>query len=416
VKIAIHHACTDPDLMPFDTAERKGVGHPDSLADLVADTFSLRYASWSQGEFGAVPNHWVDKVNLVGCVADVDFGRFTIRKPIDCYLFGKITDHVGPTTVPIEDMFRDTVSQVLATALGDTRALDHVKLHINNTRGVAVDHDPQFYLPKTPGRIAEVLATETVANDTVICVGTSRRGLAADLAVRLERHITGDTFRRGLPAIGTDVKVVVVRIGTSLDITAAVPFHPEAVGSWDTYRSYLAEVQIAISTELKAMLDRDPRARGLTETSLHLNTKDVPGRGYLTPFGTSLGKGDCGAVGRGNRFAGAIEPLRPASGEAPAGKNPVHHAGKIYTSVAAETARQIYAETSLYAEVTIAARNGAPLDDPAHVLVAVDRRVDARTASAVQDVVRRCIAGAARFKDHFLSSDPMAEFRGRGAK
>lgn len=411
MKITVQHACISPDGLPFDTAERKGIGHPDSLADLVADAFSQRYAHWCLREFGAIPNHWVDKVNLVGAAADVRFGGFDIRKPVDCYLFGKITDRVGGTVIPVEDFFQDVVDDVLPAALGDGRILDHVRLHINNTRGTAVDHDAQFYEPQAADSIPRVLASESVANDTVICVGAARRGLAADLAVALERRITGAGFRQAFPAVGTDVKVMVVRAGESLDITGAIPIHPESVESWEAYRGCVGDAQVAVSAELKALLDSDSRARDITSVSLHLNTKDRPGRGYLAPFGTSLGKGDCGAVGRGNRASGAIEPLRPTSCEAPAGKNPLHHVGKIYTAVAAETARRILADTRLYAEVTIAARNGAPLADPAHVLVALDRPVDNTTNAQIERIVLYSVAGATTFTDRFLASDPVATFR-----
>ncbi len=400
MKITIQQACVSPDTQPFDAAERKGIGHPDSLADLVADTFSRRYSSWCLRQFGVVPNHWVDKVNLVGAVAEVGFGGYEIRKPVDCYLFGKVTDQIGATPVPVEAIFNDAVSTVLSTALGGLRILDHIRLHINNTRGVATDHAPEFYLPTAPTRLAGVLAEESVANDTVICVGASRRGLAADL----------DVF----PAVGTDVKVMVVRVGTELDITAAIPCHPELVPSWEAYRAALGDVQAVLSADLKRLLDQEPRAAAITGVTFQLNTKDLPGRGYLAPFGTSLGKGDCGAVGRGNRYSGAIEPLRPASCEAPAGKNPIHHVGKIYTAVAAEAAQRIFNDTGLYAEVTIAARNGGRLTSPAHVLVALDRDPGTGTLTTIDRIVRWSISGAAGFKDHFLATDPIARFRDGG--
>jgi S-adenosylmethionine synthetase len=414
MKITIQQACVSPDALPFDAAERKGMGHPDSLADLVADTFSRRYSAWCLRQFGIVPNHWVDKVNLVGAAAEVRFGGYEIRKPIDCYLFGKVTDQVGATPVPVEAIFHDAVSTVLSTALGGLRILDHVRLHVNNTRGVAVDHAAEFYLPTAPARLAGVLAEESVANDTVICVGTSRRGVAADLATRLESHITSTAFRHVFPAVGTDVKVMVVRVGTELDITTAIPFHPEMVPSWEAYQAVLGDVQATLSADLKRLLDQEPRAAGLTGVTLQLNTKDVPGRGYLAPFGTSLGKGDCGAVGRGNRYSGAIEPLRPASCEAAAGKNPIHHVGKIYTAVAAEAAQRILEDTGVYAEVTIAARNGGQLGSPAHVLVALDRDPGARTLTTIERIVRWSIDGAASFKDRFLATDPIARFRNGG--
>jgi S-adenosylmethionine synthetase len=411
MKISIHRACVDPDQLPFDAAERKGIGHPDSLADLVADGFSRRYSIWCRQRFGAIPNHWVDKVTLVGAAAEVRFGGFDIRKPVDCYLIGKITDRVGLTRIPVDEIFDEVLADVLPTALGDRRILDHVRPHVNNTSGVAVDHDPRFYRPGSGDDIANVLATESVANDTVICVGTSHPGSAARLATALERRITGDGLRRALPAIGADVKVMVVRVGSTLDITAAVPFHPELVGSWQAYQSCLADAQVVISAELKVLIDREPRARDITGVSLSLNTKDAPGRGYLAPFGTSLGKGDCGAVGRGNRYSGAIEPLRPASGEAPAGKNPVHHAGKIYTAIAAEAAQRVQAETSVYAEITIAARNGGHLAAPAHVLVSLDRDTNAGTTAEIEGIVAESVAGAIDYPERFLALDPIARFR-----
>jgi S-adenosylmethionine synthetase len=414
MKVVIRRACTDPDDMPFDVAERKGVGHPDSLADLIADRFSQRYSTWCRERFGAILNHWVDKVVVIGASAEVHFGGFDIRRPVACHLIGKITDQIGSTPVPVPRLLAEVADEVLPAALGDRRILHHLRLHVDNTSGIAVDHDPDFYRPQSRTALGRILARETVANDTVVCVGAAHRGLAADLAVALERQITGEAFRRALPAVGTDVKVMVVRTGPTLDITVAVPLHPERVESWQVYRDCLAEAQATITAELKVLLDADPRARDLAGLALSLNTKDVPGRGYLAPFGTSLGKGDCGAVGRGNRYSGAIEPLRPASGEAPAGKNPVHHAGKIYTAVAAEAARRVGAEISGYAEITVVARNGGPLTDPAYVLVALDREVDRSATDAVENLVRDCLAAATAYPDRFLAVDPVSRFRHGG--
>lgn len=418
MKIILEHGAIDPDHKAFDVAERKGVGHPDSLADLVADAFSQRYIRWCQDNFGVTPNHWVDKVNLVGAAADVSFGNFEIIKPVDCYLFGKITERVGGSAIPIERLFEDAVTSVLPVALGDKRVLEHVRLHVNNSSGVAVDHDPQFYRPSSPNGVRGVLAAEAVANDTVICVGGSRPGLAGSLAVRLESAITGPRFQAEFQAIGTDVKVMVVRAGSQLDITACVPFHPEAVESFAAYTEALKEVQAAVAALVEGILADYERASGVAGWGLHLNTKDVPGRGYLAPFGTSLGKGDCGAVGRGNRYSGVIEPLRPSSCEAPSGKNPLHHAGKIYSSLTLDAASAILRQTGSFAEVTIAARNGAPLNEPAYVLVTLDRHVDAPTSRRVEDIVRQTLATASDFAGKFLDLDLIDNFRvgGRHAR
>ncbi|MEV4716671.1 methionine adenosyltransferase [Micromonospora noduli] len=392
-----------PNRAPFDVAERKGIGHPDSLADLVADSFSRRYSATCQERFGAVPNHWVDKVTLVGAAADVRFGGYDIRKPVDCYLFGKVTERIDDNEIPVADLFDDTVRAVLTDALDDPAVLGHLRMHVNNTAGTGVDHDTEFYRPRTAAAIRQVLASESVANDTVLCAGTSLRGLAAQTAVRLETILTSAAFRARYNT-GTDVKVMVVRDRDQLDVTAAVPFHPTSTNGWSTYRTGLDAIRDEIEGELKRMLDETPTA---SAARLSLNTKDVPGRGYLAPFGTSLGKGDCGAVGRGNRYNGAIEPLRPASGEAPAGKNPLHHVGKIYTAVAEDLARSIMTEIGTYAEVVIAARNGDQLDDPAYVLV----RSEAPIGTAGESLVGAAVQTASEYVERFLAIDPVSRFR-----
>ncbi|MEV4705741.1 methionine adenosyltransferase [Actinoplanes sp. NPDC049316] len=397
-----------PDQMPFDVAERKGIGHPDSLADLVADRFSQRYSYLCREQFGVVPNHWVDKVNLVGAAADVRFGGYDIRKPIDGYLFGKLTEHLGGTRLPLADLFAEVTRSVLVEVLGDETVLDHLRLHVNNTAGTAVDHDEQFYQPRTAAAVREVLADESVANDTVLCAGSGPRGAAAETAVWLESLLTRHDFRSRF-GTGTDVKVMVVRSGVELDVTAAVPFLPGAVSTWSEYRDQLDAIQDELGNEVKQFLDG--LSLSLGEARLHLNTKDVPGRGYLAPFGTSLGKGDCGAVGRGNRYNGVIEPLRPASGEAPAGKNPVHHVGKIYTAIAGDIAGRLFAQLGVYADVVVAARNGGRLDKPAYVLI----RSDLPVGATGEAIAREALGTAPSYHERFLGEDPIARFRERAS-
>jgi S-adenosylmethionine synthetase len=404
MKIITSLGAFHPDHAPFDAAERKGIGHPDSLADLVADAFSRRYASLCRDRFGVVPNHWVDKVNLVGAAADVRFGGYDIRKPVDCYLFGKITERVDGADLPIVEVFNEVLRAVLVETLGGEAVLGHLRLHVNNTAGVAVDHDEQFYRPQTAASVRRVLADEAVANDTVLCAGTGVRGVAGEAAVWLESLLTGADFQARY-ATGTDVKVMVVRAGAELDVTAAVPFHPERVTCWTAYRERLDAIRDELGTELKRFLDDLPIS--MRGARLHLNTKDVPGRGYLAPFGTSLGKGDCGAVGRGNRYNGVIEPLRPSSGEAPAGKNPLHHVGKIYTAVADDLARRLFTEAGIYAEVVIAARNGGRLDQPAYVLIRSDQPI----GPDGEAIARDAISTAASYYERFLATDPVDRFR-----
>jgi S-adenosylmethionine synthetase len=71
-------------------------------------------------------------------------------------------------------------------------------------------------------------------------------------------------------------------------------------------------------------------------------------------------------VGRGNRANGLIAFGRPTGGEAAAGKNPVAHAGKIYSVFSHHVARRLHARCAGLEEVYVhlATRIGDPVDDP----------------------------------------------------
>ncbi|MFJ6433172.1 methionine adenosyltransferase [Streptomyces sp. NPDC091416] len=371
-RISLSFDARDPDQRAIDVAEFKGRGHPDSLADRIADQFSRRYARHTTSQFGVVANHWVDKVTLVGAGATVGFGGYDIHKPVDGYLFGKVTERIGNRTLDLARIFEESCAEVFTQCVGDPELVRYLRLHVNNTEGVGPDHSPHFYRPAGPGSVSDVHAEDRVANDTSACTGTSRLGAAGRLARALENRVAG--YRGELSAIGTDVKVMVVRRGDSLTATLAVPVHPRAVRDESEYAEVIGSVRQRIlrdAGELVGALTAEPWKL----TTVKINTKDRPGRGYLAPFGTSLGKGDCGAVGRGNRYGGAIEPLAVASSEAPAGKNPLHHIGKIYTWLAHDMARRVEAETGRYAETVVVSDNGSPLHEAAfcHVALAASR-------------------------------------------
>jgi S-adenosylmethionine synthetase len=136
----------------FNVVERKGIGHPDSLADLVAEEFSRRYSRHGIDRFGFIPNHWVDKVALIGAESDVTFGTYTVRKPVTAYLFGKMTRSIGSETLPIEDLFTAVVEEILGKSVGSDILL-YLRTVSENTAGISADHPASFYRPAVSGGV-----------------------------------------------------------------------------------------------------------------------------------------------------------------------------------------------------------------------------------------------------------------------
>ncbi|MBS9776457.1 MAG: hypothetical protein KGV57_05175, partial [Fusobacterium sp.] len=45
----------------------------DTLCDLIAENFVIKYSQYTKKEFNYIPNHWVDKVLLSGGKSEVTF-------------------------------------------------------------------------------------------------------------------------------------------------------------------------------------------------------------------------------------------------------------------------------------------------------------------------------------------------------
>ncbi|MEK8144255.1 methionine adenosyltransferase [Streptomyces sp. M10(2022)] len=54
--------------------ERKGLGHPDTLADHLAERLSRAYSHYTVRRFGAVLHHNFDKLALLGGASEVRYG------------------------------------------------------------------------------------------------------------------------------------------------------------------------------------------------------------------------------------------------------------------------------------------------------------------------------------------------------
>ncbi|MER5424803.1 methionine adenosyltransferase [Streptosporangium roseum] len=69
------------DQLDMELVERKGAGHPDTLADGVAEAISRAYSAYCLQHFGAILHHNTDKTALLGGAAEVTFGHGHVRIP-----------------------------------------------------------------------------------------------------------------------------------------------------------------------------------------------------------------------------------------------------------------------------------------------------------------------------------------------
>lgn len=360
-----------------EIVERKGIGHPDSLCDGIAERVSVEYTRWCKENLGRELHHNFDKVQLVAGEVDVTYGHGEVLKPILIQLAGR-----GTPEVQLED---GTVKKVPM----DQIAVKAAKAHIRETMKY-LDPDEHCVIKSYAGKGASELMSavhQITANDTSFGVSHwPHSGLEAAV-YDTAQYINYDLLKQ-FP-IGEDVKVMGARMGNEVILTCAIPFIAPELSDFTEYEESRNAVHAAVQ-EYAAKLN--PKR----STTVHVNTADHASEGdaFLTVTGTSAENGDDGAVGRGNRINGVIAPFRSTSLEAAAGKNPISHVGKIYNVLALLAAQDIIEQVPEIgeAQVYILSQIGHPLDQPL-VATASVRAKDGSLSEAATKKVTDIIDG-----------------------
>ena len=87
-KISIHRQPSPADA-PVEVVERKGLGHPDTLADALAERMSVAYSRHCRERFGAVLHHNLDKLYLRGGHCQTGLGTVVERLEAGCPVTGQ---------------------------------------------------------------------------------------------------------------------------------------------------------------------------------------------------------------------------------------------------------------------------------------------------------------------------------------
>jgi S-adenosylmethionine synthetase len=73
----------------LEIVERKGVGHPDTICDALAEELSSTLSQYYLDHFELILHHNVDKALLCGGQAYTHFGSGKVLQPIDIFLAGR---------------------------------------------------------------------------------------------------------------------------------------------------------------------------------------------------------------------------------------------------------------------------------------------------------------------------------------
>ncbi|MET7795827.1 methionine adenosyltransferase [Streptomyces decoyicus] len=398
--LVIDTAMAGPDTTTI--VERKGLGHPDTLADHLAERLSRAYSHHTVARFGAVLHHNFDKLALLGGASEVRYGAGRMTAPVRVLVNGRAAPMCGGETIPVEEIVEAEVRAFFAERLPEVA--DHLDIVFNITSnsspGAVLTDDrvpdrTRWFNPRSVDDLRE--RRVRLSNDTSLGTGWAPENAFESFVRELVNHFSGDSdFTRARAWCGSDVKLMGYWDGGQADVVLCVPQKSRHVTS---RAEYVRNAETVLAECHRMANLRLPGA----QARFRLNARDVPERDelYLTYTGSSIESGDEGVVGRGNRVNGLITPLRPMNLEGANGKNPVYHVGKLYNIAAQRLAERLHEATNGHAEVHLVSTTGQRLDQPWRILV----RLSAHDAEVdkVQALVAETLGEFSALTDELVS-------------
>ncbi|WP_440765247.1 methionine adenosyltransferase [Natronorubrum sp. DTA7] len=332
-----------------EIVERKGIGHPDSICDGIAEAVAGALAREYIDRVGEVLHFNTDETQLVAGEAAPAFGGGEVVDPIYLLIVGRATKHYEGQTIPAEPIALRAAREYLAETIPQLTFGEDIVVDVKLGEG--------------SGDLQEVFGEDEVsvpmANDTSFGVGHAPLTETEQIVLEAEHRLNGE-YADENPELGTDVKIMGKREGDEIDVTVAAAMVDEHIADLDAYIDAVESVR-----EFVEGVANEHTGRAV---DVHVNTADDYDEGsiYLTVSGTSAEQGDDGSVGRGNRANGLITPNRSMSMEATSGKNPVNHIGKIYNLLSTEIAEEVVGEVDGIRDlrVRLLSQIGRPIDQP----------------------------------------------------
>jgi S-adenosylmethionine synthetase len=326
-----------------ELVERKGIGHPDSIADGIAESISRELSREYRDRTGEILHHNTDEAQLVAGSSSPEFNGGELVNPVYILLAGRATKKFEDEKIPVDSIAVET-------------ARNYIRENFKVLKPEHIEFDSR--IGETSTDLKNVYERDIpLSNDTSFGVGHAPLSGTEKTVRRLESELLE------IDEVGEDIKVMGLRNNGKLQLTVAAAIIDSRVSSLSDYKDSMQKIR-------RKARRLGEKITGL-KTEVNVNTADnyEEESVYLTVTGTSAEMGDDGSVGRGNRSNGLITPHRSMSMEAASGKNPVTHVGKIYNLASRKIAEEIHEKTGEFAQVKMLSEIGTEIDQPKNVEV-----------------------------------------------
>ena len=359
------------DSQSFEIVERKGIGHPDTLADGIAEAVSIEYSRYCLEKFGAVLHHHFDKTVIMGGQAKIDFGIGKMIEPIRVIVNGRVSSVFGNIKINYQEILEKAATSYLKKTLPHLDVNKDLELKILST---SYSKSPVWYRPRSLDDLPEFKTS--FVNDSSAIMSFWPLSSTERLVLAIEKYFYDKDEKPKFDYIGHDIKILAIRNLRHINLTLCVPFISQNTLSKNFYLEKLKFFQ----SELKKVAYHIVNNRFKVDILLNaqdfgLLTKTRARSSYYFSYsGSALDYGEEGVVGRGNRARGVRSCLRPNSTDAIHGKNPSFHVGKVYTYFADQISKAIAEEMNCECTVILGTQNKRPVNSPQRIFIYTTRK------------------------------------------
>ncbi len=173
-----------------EIVERKGIGHPDTICDALAEELSRTLCRHYLDHFGLVLHHNVDKALLWGGISRPAYGGGEIVEPMEIFLSGRATSEFKGETVPVDELALQSCTNWLQSNFHALDPATDVRIHSMIRPGSA--DLVELYLRQEKTGIA-------LANDTSCGVGYAPLSELELTVLEVERTLNAPEIKRAHP-------------------------------------------------------------------------------------------------------------------------------------------------------------------------------------------------------------------------
>ena len=388
MKLQIEKDYKDPENNNIEIVERKGIGHPDTIADKLAFECSRVYSKYCMEHFSCILHHNIDKLYIGAGLFLLEDNKIVRHNPIRVELNGRVSNTMNGQTIDLEALFVPVIKNYLKSIIPRIDCENDLNILINCTQFSKREF---WYSPRNIDDIPD--AKELFAADTSLCVLHGTKTFCEKMAMELEQSFWEyDKFGYAHPKfddVGQDIKVMVSRINQEVIATLCVPVYKDIYTTKDEYDEIIRKHE----KRLYGVASKIENPHNYTY-KIEINRMPDGGyRNYSLVLGSCIECGEEGLVGRGNNAQGIISSFREHTVEAPCGKNERYHTGRVINFMGENAVKRINDELGIKTTLYCLTRNRGSIYEPYLFYLSVDKIEN-------ENEIRKIIEE--EFKDNFM--------------